>query len=134
MPNRKASCRKSFDFIDELEKDIDGDWSQPNKPRTIIVKCPHLKIQIFDKHVDALIDTGSQVTCISETLYQQLKDDRVLRELPVNNVQVVSAVTKKCTAVRKQVLLEIIIDGYKTNYVFLIIPYLTSEMILGNDW
>lgn len=133
MTNDKTSCRQ-FDFVKELEKDVDGDWSQATKPKSIIEKCPHIKVNIFRTVVDALVDTGSQVTCISEALYVKIKNGIAIKELPVSNIQIMSAVTKKCTAVKKQVLLEMSIDGVKINYVFLIIPYLTSEMILGNNW
>ena len=35
---------------------------------------------------------------------------------------------------RKQILLEFECDGYINSHVCLVIPYLSSEVILGNDW
>lgn len=124
MSKTKTSCQGQFDFIDELEKNVDGDRTQVNKPRESIERCPHMKLHIFETPVEALVDTGSQVTCISEALYLKIKHGTSIKELSVSNVQIMSAVTKKCTAV----------DGVRVSYVFLIIPYLTSQMILGNNW
>lgn len=134
MQRKKVSCHTGFDFIEDLYRDVEGDFSQPNKSRTSIDRCPHLKIDIFGIQIDALIDTGSQVTCVSENLYMKIKDKTVINELPVNNVQVVSAITKKGTAVRRQILLEMNVGNVRLKYVFLVIPFLTNEVILGNNW
>lgn len=98
MQRKKASCHAGFDFIEDLYRDVEGDFSQPNKSRTSIDKCPHLKIDIFGIQIDALIDTGSQVTCVSENLYTKIKSKTTINELPVNNVQIVSAITRKGTS------------------------------------
>lgn len=115
MRNEKTSCRGQFDFLDELSKDVEGDKTQPDKPRSAIRRCPHIKIHIFNTPVEALIDTGSQITCISEALYVRIRNKVAIRELPVSNIQIMSAVTRKCTQVRKQVFLEMTIDNIRIN-------------------
>lgn len=44
------------------------------------------------------------------------------------------AIGKKATTIKKQTLLQIKIDGETFEFIFLIIPYLASKLILGNDF
>lgn len=69
----------------------------------LIGLCPYIVITIFDDEINALIDTGSQLTCISEKYYEKLKERREFNELPVSNIMVVSAFGKKSSTVRKQI-------------------------------
>ena len=45
-----------------------------------------------------------------------------------------TAIGKKRTSVKKQVYLNFKIGDYKNCFIFLVIPYLSTEIILGNDW
>ena len=80
------------------------------------------------------MDTGSQVTEISEKFYERLKCKKIIQELPVSNVIVSTAIGNKNTTVKKQALLDFECDGYTNNHVCLIIPYLSSDIILAKDW
>lgn len=57
-----------------------------------------------------------------------------LEELPVSNVLVSTAIKKKKTAVRRQIYLQIEIDEMIIKCTLLVIPFLASDIILGNDW
>ena len=84
--------------------------------------------------MSALMDTGSQVTCISESFYQYIKDIEPPMELPVVNVAVYTAIGKKPTPVKKQIRVDVMVGNQKINTVFLVILQLTSNIILGSDW
>ena len=54
--------------------------------------------------------------------------------MPVNNITVSTAIEKKSTNVRKQTYINVEIDGHKINHIFLIVPFLSNKIILGNDF
>ena len=88
-------CQKHFDFIEELDFDIINNESQQNNDANKIPKSPHLLCKINNINILALIDSGSQVTAISEILYERLKEDKKLLELPIANVTVSTAIGKR---------------------------------------
>ena len=80
------------------------------------------------------MDTGSQITAMSQTLFDYLDKYYKVHTLPVSNLVIVTAVGKKATTVKKQVLLDIQLGSLVIQTRFVIIPYLTSQIIIGNDW
>ena len=54
--------------------------------------------------------------------------------MPVSNMMVSTAIGSRNITVKKQILLELECDGIKINHICLIIPYLSTDIILGNDW
>ena len=124
-----------YDFDKILEYGIEGTKElQSNNIANRIALSPHLLIKLNKIETWSLIDTGSQITAISEIFYEKIKQNSKILELPVSNVTVSTAIGKKGIAVKKQVKLKIEIDTYKSYFVFLIIPHLSSEVVLGNDW
>lgn len=81
-----------------------------------------------------LVDSGSQITCISEDLSQYLRKNREIMMFPVSKVFVAAAFGRKSTLVKHQMLLDIHVDQIVIPTSFLIVPNLTSGIILGNDW
>ena len=82
----------------------------------------------------ALLDSGSQVTCVSEELYNRLMSVKKCRELPTNNVYIATAIERKATTIRKPIFIEMNINGDIFLYPFLVIPFLPTNVILGHDW
>ena len=74
------TCRKSYDFIKELEKGVirNEDPQNVNKINKIPLS-PQLLIKICGIQTWALLDTGSQVTAVSENFYERIKDKRDTR-------------------------------------------------------
>ena len=134
--NGPSACRKSYNFVHDLEQGIinnNKDRQQINKINKI-PQSPQIKIKIYDVNTWALLDTGSQITAISEKFYERLKCKKIIQEMPVSNVIVSTAIGNKNTTVKKQVLFDFECDSYTNNHVCLVIPYLSSNIILGNDW
>ena len=101
-----------------------------------IALSPHIIITFFNLiNSWSLIDSGSQITAVSENFYHKLKRMNInVLELPVSNIVVSTAIGKKNTAVKKQILLDFQVDNYINYHNFLVIPYLSTDVILGNDW
>ena len=57
-----------------------------------------------------------------------------LLELPVSNVTVSTAIGKKLTSVKKQILIQFEIGDCIVSSIFLVIPFLSSDIILGNNF
>ena len=57
-----------------------------------------------------------------------------LTELPVSNVVLTTAIGKKSTTIKKQILYEISIGDLKYISYFLVVPRLSNPVVIGNDW
>lgn len=122
-----ATCRKNLDLTEDLEIGIEQETDQTEKiNRNAIPPSPHLLVKINHSETWALIDTGSQVTAISETFYEKIKDVKKFHELPVSSI-VATAIGKKGTSVEKQVLFDFFIRNYCSSFIFLVIPYISCE-------
>ena len=135
MNTSPHTCHAIYDFAYDLvgnsEKNA-NDTCENNHGR--LAKCVHMQICINGLEEWALLDSGSQVTCISEELYNNLNSINKCRELPTTNLYVATAIGKKSTTIRKQILVEINLNGDIFDYPFLVIPYLATNVILGHDW
>lgn len=97
-------------------------------------KCPFIFGNVEGIPVSILVDTGSQITCISEKLFRRLESQGKFDILPVSNILVLPAIGKKATPVKKQILIEVKIGDIVSRCALLVLPGLTNEMIFGNDW
>ena len=122
-----------YDYVEDLQKEFE-DAEAKGKPRKRFPTSPHITLLIREISVMALIDTGSQITCLSETFFREISKQEKYPTLPVTNVMVISAIGKNKIPVRNQTLLTLQVAEITIRTVFLIIPNLTSKMILGNDW
>ena len=126
-----TACRAIYDFANYLPGNIDdnSDSNQLNLKKSM-ARCVHLRVEIAGIISWALLDTGSQITCISEDYYKKLLANIRLTELPASNIHVATAIGKKATTIRKQVFLDFNMNGDKFTYSFLVVPYLSTEITL----
>lgn len=69
-----SACQLVTDFISDMEKDIVNQSDHLSNDYTNrIPLAPHVHIKIAGTNVWALIDTGSQVTAVSENFYEKKK-------------------------------------------------------------
>lgn len=93
---------------------------------------PCITIQIMSISVQALIDTGSAITCISANLYRQLQEThKNIPELPLKAIQVWSAFSRKSKKITKQVLMKIQLGNALLETTFLVIENLIQSCIFG---
>ncbi len=71
---------------------------------------PEIVINIGDYKIVALIDTGSEISCVSENCYNQIKTKHRLSTLPLRSIQVFGAFNAKSAKVSIQVLLKFQIE------------------------
>ena len=129
-----VSCKKFYDFVDDLEQDVVGNQQSRAMPRMRIETLSHIQIELGDKKIYALLDTGSQVTYMAKNLYHQIRQKLVIHKFPVSNTYITPAVGNKSTAVKRQIRVKFLVNDRFLISNFLIIPYLTTSVILGNDW
>jgi len=88
-----------------------------------------------NQHIPAVIDTGSQVSLLTEELYLKLRSEGVeALELGVQNAVLVSAFRNKTKCIRAQAMLPIRIGDIVADHIFLISPQLLTQALLGVDF
>lgn len=84
MKTGPSSHRYDFDFVNELASGIEGKKDQDNSDSSnLLAKCPHVRVIIGKREMMALLDSGSQVSAVSEVFYRELILQNRVRELPV---------------------------------------------------
>lgn len=100
-----------------------------------IAVVPTIDIKLETLSTRCLVDSGSQVTAISENFFEIiLREDSEIPRLPARCTTLVGALGCKSTKVREQVFLSVQLNGFKFEYPFLIVPNLVRNCILGCDW
>ena len=94
-----------------------------------------VRIRLAGIEVEALADSGSEVTCVSEELWSRIKQGHELPTLPLSGVTVRGAL-KGCRSkrVKQQTLIDIQFGRSKKTIVCLIVPDLARDVILGDDF
>lgn len=96
--------------------------------------CPRIQIWLQEIQTEALIDSGSQISCLSqEFLKRNSVKFKECQTLPLINVSAVGATGGRPVKIREQIYVNIKIGNYSFKQVFLIIPGLTQNCILGID-
>jgi len=98
------------------------------------IGCPVLKVKIHNNICDAIIDTGSCETCISNAMYERLRQEDDVQVLPVANLRVYNPIGNKYVQIKKQIYVEIEIDQLRIDTVFLVVPQLTVDILIGSKW
>lgn len=91
--------------------------------------------------IQALLDTGSHATCISQIMFDRLenhnnenKSKYLWKVMPVSNLAITAAFGKRICKIKKQVYVDINIDGRNLETILLVVPGLAYDVILGTDW
>lgn len=61
--------------------------AMPSVGEMIRRELPHIIIKSFSLNLVALVDTGSEVTCVSESVFQQLQQETSILTLPLASTQ-----------------------------------------------
>jgi hypothetical protein len=99
-----------------------------------LATCPKIKATFGKMDLELILDTGSQVSVISEDAYGQLKRFGSYLELPVQSAVLMNAFGGKSARVRRQVLLPFEIQGDYFEASFLVSPELIGPGLLGADF
>lgn len=94
-----------------------------------------IDITLYNEQFIALLDTGSDVSCISESLFLQLKtSNQNLSILPVKALQIRGAIGQRSTKIQQMIILPIKIGEIVFETQMLIVNNLIRSIILGFDW
>ena len=75
-------------FEDTREFLQSEDQESEQQMRNLSAVCPSIKMQVAGIEVDALVDTGSRITCIKQELYLRFADHfKKFPTLPVANMK-----------------------------------------------
>lgn len=117
---------------------------EENNPEVQMIKgkkgiCPFIKGYFLPTELELgmLVDSGSEVTAMSEDCLQQLGNCglNVIATLPVSHVTVVGATGARNRNVKKQIIVEVKIANDKVIWIsFLIVKGLSVPVVLGADW
>lgn len=98
---------------------------------------PQIPISLFDNEQTALLDSGASVSAISEDLFQILNinpNQHKIPLFPLTNILLTTALSNKTVKIKSQIYLTFSIKNYETHGIFLIVPQLSTPLILGTDW
>ena len=125
-----------YDIFGDMTNNIANEPPHEEIPdnKTPLLQCPRLIVFTHNVPRPSLVDTGSEITCMSEKYYEYLKLHADLNEFPVSNVVLFTAVGKKPTAIRRQVLLDVGVGNDLYPTTLLVVPRLSTNIIIGNDW
>lgn len=99
--------------------------------------CPHIFITLTRAQgpILALVDSGSEVTCIEENTFQALTKVVSFPTLPVSSTFIQVATGQQSARIKVQALIKFRINSsVKCSTVFLVVKNLVRSVILGSDW
>lgn len=102
----KTSRLSEYSDLHDLAQDLNDSVDDGNKNKNATIKhllCPRIIMLFFSVPVQALLDTGSQITAISEEFAKYLSLHGKLDELLVSNIVIYTAIGRKDTTIKKQV-------------------------------
>lgn len=98
---------------------------------------PEISLQLFNNSYNALLDSGASVSAISEELFQNLTVDPSQPKIPLfplTGILLTTALSNKSVKIKSQIYLNFSINNYDTFGIFLVVPQLSTPIILGTDW
>lgn len=121
-------------YIDSF-KDVENDLlAETELQKQCAVKVqPFVCVSINDVIVDCLVDSGSNISCVSESFYNTVKcADTVTYS--VSSVKVKTATGNFSKPIKREVIFEINIDGEVYVQGFFIVPNLCTSVLVGTDF
>lgn len=119
-------CDKEFLFDEEPSEQI-------NNP--IKIQCPEVPITIGNQTITALIDSGANITCLSEEWFQINKTNiGKYEEFPATSLHIKTALGGKSRRIQRIILVSAQLLGQPFNLQCLIVPNLIKPLILGVDF
>lgn len=110
-------------------------YSSTTSERQSTNTLPEIEIQLPSSKILALIDTGNEVTCICEDVWENTTlHTKTIPQLPVNSVQLREAMGQRSVRVTKQILFPIQIEDLQINLPSLVVKNLIRPLIIGSDW
>lgn len=109
-------------------------WVKPGPDQAKNLQLPEIQVTYNGFKIKVLLDTGSDITCISEELFTDIIKPSEPPMLPLRAVIIQGAFGPKTKKITKQVLLNITLANNTIEISCLIVPALVRPFIIGSDW
>lgn len=97
-------------------------------------KCPTIDITLNGIKVNALIDSGSEVTAISEKFYNENLDAfKSCATLPLCGKFIKTATGNKSTRLKLQVMISTKLKNFSLYLIYIVVPNLIKDCVIGYD-
>jgi hypothetical protein len=94
--------------------------------------CPHIDIKIGNGNVKGVIDTGSEISLITEDLYAHLLSQGLeMMEIQLQITVLVTVFGSTSRRIKKQVYIPFFIGDYCFEHVFLVSGQLIESLLIG---
>nr|CAI5856502.1 unnamed protein product [Callosobruchus analis] len=133
--NRGGGRNESREVSTVFNRDVEEILEEEEPKIKTVAVLPTVEATFGGVRVCCLVDSGSQVTGVSENFLKQLvRVDESIPRMPCKCVVLSGAIGNKSTVGREQVYLTFELGGREFEYCFLVIPGLVRNIILGCDW
>lgn len=120
-------CDREFLLAEENENNITNENEHS-------INCPEINVKIGQIEINALLDTGSNVTCMSEQWYSDnFKQIGTHEKLPVTNTYVRTATNGKSKRIPFIIMVPLTVQEQVTQIQIILVPYLIRPLIIGMD-
>jgi predicted aspartyl protease len=127
-----SDCSNNHSFDDECGSDVIKVFAITPLSKRELLTCPQIEVNVGNKIVKALIDSGSECNLINAELLQQLVDEGLeMLSLPISGCIIKGAFQSRTQRIRSQVLVDLYIHGIRYETILLVAPTLTMSVILG---
>ena len=89
---------------------------------------------MFNTPYLALIDTGSQINCISEELYENFACKHNITQLPTTGVSFRGAVGQSTHKIKRRVLIKLCIEKMLFDFECFVVPKLIMDLFIGAEF
>ena len=97
--------------------------------------CPHTDIKIGNGNVKGVIDTGFEISLVSEDLYTNLQSQGLqMLELKLQSTVLVTAFGSRSWRIKKQVYIPLRNDDNCLKHVFLVSGQLLESLLIGANF
>lgn len=128
----QGSSASANNILNNGEELLDNDDEDVKRSLSVL---PTILFSVASIPTKVLIDSGSQITCISQSFDKRIRALNLnVPRLPTNCRTVVGAMGDKSQNVREQVFLEFARGNVSFEYTCAIVPKLVQDVILGCDW
>jgi hypothetical protein len=128
-----------FDFYPAIQDELDSTGENEFKYTLFIAEdklqeCPRILVRIGGVMTSAILDSGCELTLVSEELYNKIRQQgNQYLDLPAQHLTLLSAFNDKSRRIKRQAMLPIEIGTMTIDHVTLICPQLLTQAVLGVD-
>lgn len=120
-------CELKYDNFEQILLEEDEDQSTPDT-------IPILQISVGGLVINAIVDSGSELTAISEEFFHKCDVNTSLPVLKTRRVRVHGPIIGKSTEITRQTRITFECQGHILETNFVIIPRLSVSVIIGSDF